>query len=70
MEAGTLRLGRRERALADELQRVTFLSDSDFCLVAVRKLLNLWERTPEYPLPGKPVDRTELAASIREMADW
>ena len=45
-----IRLGRRERALASQIQRAAFVSDSELCLVAVRKLLNLWERTPEYPL--------------------
>ena len=63
-----LQLGRCAQALADESRRAAFVTDSELCLVAVRKLLNLWEWTPEYLLPGKPADRTELAANIREMA--
>ena len=59
MEPGTLRQGRREQALADEIPRAAYLSDGELCLVKVRKLLNLWERPPEYPLPGKPTDRAD-----------
>lgn len=68
MEVGKLRLGRREQALVDEIRTGTFVSDSELCLVAVRELLDLWQRTPEYPLPGKPVDRAALASNIPEMA--
>ena len=68
MEVGTLWLGRREQALLDEIRMAAFVSDSELCLVAVRELLDLWLRTPDYPLPGKPVDRAALASRIREMA--
>ena len=68
MEVWTLRLGRRKQALLDEIRMAAFVSDSELCLVAVKELLNLWERTPEYPLPGKPVGRVMLAGRIREMA--
>ena len=35
MEPGTLRLGRRDQALLDELRRATFVTDSELCLVAI-----------------------------------
>ena len=63
-----LRLNRREQAQADEIRRATFLDESDLCRVAVRKLLNLWGRTPEYPLPGAPADRAVLTENLRPMA--
>ena len=63
-----LRLNRREQALVDEIRRATFLRESDLCRIAVRKLLNPWDRTPEYPLPGAPADRAILTENLRIMA--
>ena len=70
MERSTLdlRLNRREQALVDEIGRATFLGESDLCRIAVRKLLNLWDRTLEYPLPGASADRAILTVNLRAMA--
>ena len=65
MAPGELLLVRREQALADEIQSARFVSDFELCVVSVKNLLNLWERTPEYAVPGRPVDCTALAANIR-----
>ena len=63
-----LRLNKREQAIADEIGRATFLRESDLCRIAVRKLLNLWDRTPENPVPGAPADRAILTENLRAMA--
>ena len=41
------RPSRCQQAPADEFCQATNLEESDLCRVAVRKLLNPWERTPE-----------------------
>ncbi len=63
-----LRLNRRERALVEEISRVTLLDEWDLCRVAGRKLLNLWDRTPEYPLLRSPADRAILTENLRNLA--
>ena len=63
-----LRLNKREQAIGDEIRRSAFLGESDLCRIAVRKLLNLWDRTSEYPLPGAPADRAVLTENLRAMA--
>lgn len=70
MERSTLdlRLNGREQALVDEIGRATFLGESDLCRIAIRKLLNLWDRTPEDPLPGASADRAVLTENLRIVA--
>ena len=63
-----LRLKKREQAIADEILRATFLRESDLCRIAVRKLLSLWDCTPEYSLPGASADRAVLTEDLRAMA--
>ena len=63
-----LRLNRPEQALVDEIRRATFLGELDLCRIAVRKLLNLWARTPESPLPGASADRSILTENLHTMA--
>ena len=62
-----LRLNRHEQALAAETRQVTFLDESDFCCVAVPKLLKVWVRTSEYPFPGAPSDHSGLTENLRTM---
>lgn len=68
MEVGKLRLNRRERVQAAEIQRERFVSESGPWRVDICKLLYPRERTHEYPLKGQPGDRVAAAANILEMA--
>lgn len=61
------RLNTPERVLMHEIRWVTFLGAYNRCRVTVRKLLSLWNRVPECPMPGTPADRAVLTENRHAM---